>query len=79
MKRTGILLLALALTAGCVEMPMQPDVKPSAKESALLVPVEPPPVRPDQVNDADAQKTLDALRNELDRAANEPPAVGRNP
>ena len=81
MKRTGILLLALALTAtGCVEIPTRTDSKPPAGESAPLVPVDPPPVRPDQVNDANAKQTLGALRDELDRAANEPMKTpGRNP
>jgi hypothetical protein len=81
MKQTGIVLLALALTAtGCVEMQTQTDVKQPLKESAPLVPVEAPPVRPDQVNDANARQSLDTLRDELDRAANEPTkAPGRNP
>jgi len=81
MKRTGILLLALALTAtGCLEIPTQPDMKPPARESAPLVSVNPPPVKPEQVNDANARQSLDALRGELDRAANEPTTpAGRNP
>jgi hypothetical protein len=78
MKWTGTILLALALTiTGCVELPIRPDVKPppSANGSATLVPMAPPPVRPDQVNDGDARPALDALRGELDRAANEPAQV----
>ena len=79
MKRTGILLLALALAAtGCVELPTWTETKPPAKEPAPLVPVEPPPVQADQVNDGNAAQALNALRDELDRAANEP-APGRNP
>ena len=78
MKRIGILLAALALTAaGCIELPIRPEVKPPAVEAAPLVPVEPPPVQPDQVNDASAPQALNALRDELDRAANEPAAAAR--
>ena len=54
MKRAGSLLLALALaSAGCVEMPMWTDAKPPMKEPVFTP--EPPPVRPDQVNDANAR------------------------
>jgi hypothetical protein len=75
MKRTGILLLALALTAaGCVELPKWTETKPPpAKDTTPLVPITPPPVRPEQVNDANALQMLNALRDELDRAGNEPP------
>jgi hypothetical protein len=81
MKRAGTLLLALALTAtGCVELPKWTETKPQppAKESTLLVPTE-PPVLPEQVNDGNAHQALDALRNELDRAANDPAPSMRPP
>ncbi len=72
MKWAGILLLTLAFTAaGCVEMPMWTDTKPPPKEPTRFTP-EPPEVRPEQVNDSNAHQALDALRDELDHAANEP-------
>lgn len=73
MKRTGILLLALALTAtGCVELPIRPDAKPPRPADApALVPAA-PPVTPEMVNDNNAPQMLRALRNEMDRAADEP-------
>ena len=77
MKRTGSLLLALALASvGCVELPIRPETKPAptAKESARFTP-EPTAVRPEQVNDGNARQALDGLRNELDRAADEPAPV----
>jgi hypothetical protein len=80
MKRAGTLLLALALTAtGCVELPTWTETKPPpAKDTTPLVPLDAPPVQPEQVNDGNARQMLDALRNELDRAANEP-AMRPNP
>ncbi len=74
MKRSGSLLLALALAAtGCVELPIRPETKPApaAKEAPRFT-VEPPEVRPEQVNDGNARQALDALRDELDRAGSEP-------
>ena len=80
MKRTGILLMALCLSAvGCVELPIRMETKPPAREAAPVVRVEAPPVRPEQVNDADAPRVLNALRDELDRAANEPATSPPNP
>ena len=57
-----------------VALPIQP--KPPAKELTPLVAVEPPPVQPDQVNDANAKQAFDALRDELDNASNESPTPG---
>ncbi len=77
MKRSRSLLLALAFAAtGCVELPIRPETKPApaAKESARFTP-EPPAVRPEQVNDGNARQALDGLRDELDRAADEPAPV----
>jgi hypothetical protein len=73
MKRTAILLLGLALTAaGCVELPTWTETKrPPVKESTPLVPMDPPPVAPEQVSETNAPKVLDSLREEMDRAANE--------
>ncbi len=81
MKRMMILLLTLTVT-GCIELPIrpEPDAKfmkpakpaPDAKEPTLPPMAEAPPVAPDQVNDANAPKVLEALREELDRAATQP-------
>lgn len=73
MKRLGTLLLALALTTtGCVELPTWADTKGKhAAEAPPLVPVEAPPVTPDQVHDDNAPRVLSALRDELDRAADQ--------
>ena len=81
MRRIGTLLMALALTAtGCVELPirMTPEGQHPAK-APPLVPAEAPPVTPEQVNDANAPRVLNALRDELDRAAAERPAADKMP
>ena len=81
MNRMKTLLLALTLTAtGCVELPIKMETKPHPAEPPPLVPVERPPVTPDQVNDDNAPRVLSALRDELDRAADEPaPAPDKKP
>jgi hypothetical protein len=80
MKRTMLLLLVLTAT-GCIELPIrpEPDAKfmkktksADAKESAPAPVKEAPPVAPEQVNDANAPQMLDALREEIDRAAAHP-------
>jgi hypothetical protein len=82
MKRTLFLLLVLSAT-GCIELPLRPEPTatfgkaPKAPEIKATVPepvTEAPPVSPDQVNDASAPKVLDALRQEMDRAAALPAA-----
>jgi hypothetical protein len=79
MKRTMLLLLVLTAT-GCIELPIRPDpdakymktTKTSdAKEPAQAPVKEVPAVAPDQVSDGNAPQVLDALREELDHAANE--------
>jgi hypothetical protein len=80
MKRMMLLLLVLTAT-GCIELPIRPEpdakfmktTKPAdAKESAPMPVKEAPPVAPEQVNDANAPQMLDALREEIDRAAAHP-------
>ena len=82
MKRALILLLVLS-AAGCIELPLRPEPTatfgkaPKAPEVKVIAPapvMEAPPVSPDQVNDASAPKVLDALRQEMDRAAAQPAA-----
>lgn len=78
MKRTLLLVLVLTAT-GCIELPIRPEpdakfmkttktseVKESTPAGAVR---EAPAVAPEQVNDANAPQMLDALREELDRAA----------
>ena len=80
MKRAGILLLALAFAAaGCVELPIRPPANPPPAKASVPTAPEPPPVRPEQVNDGNARQALDALRDELDRAAAAEPAPVRTP
>ena len=73
MKRIGMLMLGLALTAtGCVELPIRMDAKPRpVVESPPPAPMALPPVAPEQVSEENATKVLRSLREELDRAANE--------
>ncbi len=59
------LLLAMAAGAGCVEFPL---LKESAKAPAATR-KEPAPVTADQVNEGNAYEKAEALRKELDRAA----------
>jgi hypothetical protein len=82
MKRMMLLLLVLTAT-GCIELPIRPEpdakfmktTKTSDVKEAKLPPVkEPPAVAPEQVNDANAPQMLDALREEMDRAAAERPS-----
>jgi hypothetical protein len=77
MKRTGCLLLALALAGpGCLHLP-------STHEEAVRKPpvereVEPPPppaVLPDQVTESNAADITRALQAEIERAAAERPTV----
>ena len=76
MKRTGILLLGLALTAaGCVELPIRMDPKPPTAPESTPAAIELPPVTAEQVNEENAPKVLTALRDELDRSTNERPVV----
>ncbi len=82
MNRMKTLLLALTLTAtGCVELPIRMETKkPHPAEPTPLVPVERPPVTPDLVSDDNAPKMLNALREELDRSADEQtPAPDKKP
>ena len=77
MKRMMLLLLVVTAT-GCIELPIRPEpdakfmktTKPAdVKEPAPALVKEAPAVAPDQVNDANAPQMLDALREEIDRAA----------
>jgi len=79
MKRTMLLLLVLTAT-GCFELPIRPEpdakfmktTKTSDVKESMPAPVkETPPVAPEQVTDANAPQMLDALREEMDRAATE--------
>ncbi|HBI43064.1 MAG TPA: hypothetical protein DDY78_09440 [Planctomycetales bacterium] len=79
MKRTILFLLVLTAT-GCVELPIRPEpnatykkaTKAPAPEAAMPKPVMGlPSVAPDQVSDDNAPQVLDALREEMDRAASE--------
>ena len=80
MKRMGVLLMALALAAtGCVELPQWTETK-ARHADAPPVRVEAPPVTADQVNDANAPRVLNALRDELDRAGDDKaPAAEKMP
>ena len=79
MKRSGSLLLALALAAtGCVELPIRPETKPgrAAKEAPRFT-VEPPEVRrPEQVNDGNARQ---ATRRPAGRAGPRRKRAGARP
>jgi hypothetical protein len=70
MKRCAWLLLVLAAAGpGCLNLPPAPEApqgKPAAKEAT---PPAPPPVDPEQVTEANARQTLEALRAELEHAA----------
>jgi hypothetical protein len=76
MKRFASLLLLAALAApGCLTLPplwtdLQSD--PSVVVETDRAPLPPPPVLPEQVNEANAKEMLNALREELDYAATEP-------
>jgi hypothetical protein len=79
MKQTMLLLLLLTAT-GCIELPIRPEPNatykkapktPDAKATTPAPTMELPAVAPDQVSDGNASQVLDALREELDRAANE--------
>jgi hypothetical protein len=76
MKRCAWLLLVLAAAGpGCMNLPPAPEApkeKPAAEE---VGPPAPPPVDPEQVTEANARQTLEALRTELERAAAQRPAV----
>jgi hypothetical protein len=72
MKRIACLLLGLALTGtGCLGVqnlePQPPTPAPA--------PPPPPPVLPGQVTEANAPQVLQALSDEIDRAAAEPPVT----
>ena len=82
MKRMMLLLLVLT-TTGCIELPIRPnpDAKfmKEPKTAAAKAPtnqtpapaMDAPPVTPEQVNDGNAPQMLNALREEMDHAANE--------
>jgi hypothetical protein len=75
MKRTGFVLLLAALGAtGCIALPPQWMAGKETLPVAEAPPPPPPPpvVQPDQVNEKNAAECLNALRDELDYAANEP-------
>ncbi len=73
MNRAGTLILALALTVtGCVELPKTAEMKAPPKEAKPAAVVDAPPVLPEQVEDGNARQALDALRDELNRAAVQP-------
>lgn len=60
------LLLAMTAGAGCVEFPL---LKESAKAPPAATRKEPAPVTADQVNEGNAYEKAEALRKELDHAA----------
>jgi hypothetical protein len=66
------LLLAVAAGAGCVNMPF---AWPGAKSAAVAAPARakgpPTPVSADEVTAANAHAKAQALREELERAAND--------
>ncbi len=78
MKRMMLILLILT-TTGCIELPIRPEpnakfMKPSKAPDAdapisTTPVVEAPAVAPEQVSDGNAPQVLNALRDEMDRAA----------
>jgi hypothetical protein len=79
MKRIGrLILLAAFAGSGCMTLPpLWTEAKteqPAAVETTDVAPP-PPPALPEQVNEANAKEMLNALREELDYAANERPTV----
>lgn len=72
MKRWAWLLLLALAAPGCLTPPPkvieEPPVPP-VKQSDL----KPPPVKPDQVNENNAQEMLQALQAEVERDRNAPP------
>jgi hypothetical protein len=77
MKRFGRLMLLAALAGpGCLTLPpMWKDAKPEQPAAPEVDVAPPPPVLPEQVNESNAKEMLNALREELDYAANERPAA----
>ena len=73
MKRMLLLLpLTLAAAAGCVGVETWPW-KQSVETGAPKPPSPPPPaVQPEEVNEANAAAKLEALRAEIDQAAQRP-------
>jgi hypothetical protein len=75
MKRIACLLLGVALTGtGCLNVQ---NVAPPPPPPPVAPP--PPPVLPGQVSDANAGQVLQALSDELDRAAGQAPAGPATP
>jgi hypothetical protein len=76
MKRIACLLLGVALAGtGCLNV-QNLEVQPAAPAPA---PPPPPPVMPGQITEANAPEVLQALTEELDRAATEPVTPGVPP
>jgi hypothetical protein len=73
MKRFGRLILLTALAGpGCLTLPpLWKDAKPEQPAAVETNLAPPPPVLPEQVNESNAKEMLNALREELDYAANE--------
>jgi hypothetical protein len=75
MKRIACLLLGIALTGtGCLNVQNVPPPPP-----ATPVAPPPPPVLPGQVTEGNAAQVLQALNDELDRAAGETTAGPATP
>jgi hypothetical protein len=73
MKYAGIgLLLVLLAAPGCMPMPLTPDLPPPDVKTKEKVAVKPPPVKVDEVTEANAHEMADALQAELEWALKEP-------
>jgi hypothetical protein len=79
MKYTGIgLLLVLLAAPGCLPVPVVPE-QPAADVTAAnkAAAPKPPPVKVDEVTEANAHEMADALQAELEWALKETPTEGK--
>jgi hypothetical protein len=68
------LVLSFAAAVGCVTLPArwsEPEVMPSAEDAAAPAPEPSGPVSADQVTEENARAMAEALRKEIERAAQE--------
>jgi hypothetical protein len=74
MKYIGFGLVLLLAVAGCLPVPVLPD-QPAGEVAAKdkVAAPKPPPVKPEDVNEANAHEKANALQAELGRALQEMP------
>jgi hypothetical protein len=79
MRGVGVLLLVVVTAVCCVQFPLRPHKEAPESKAPAATPRTPPPVTPDQVNEANARAKAALLQEELDRAAEEPAAAPEKP